>query len=194
MEKNEVWNSLEIMKLVIGAVTPMLIAFFGLYLNKKLKKLEQIQWRNQKLIEKRLTIYDDLAPLLNDLYCYFNFIGNWKEVAPSDVVNMKRIIDKKVYLAAPLFSRPFFTECMVFINLCYETKFGMGQNAKLRTRFLGEKGRQRVFAGNWDNAWNDLFSTESEISNSEDIRVSYYKIRDIFSDEIGLNPYPPRVL
>ena len=57
------WNSLEIVKLILTGFTPVILAFIGLFLNRQLKRFEHRQWRNQKLIEKRLVIYDDIFPL-----------------------------------------------------------------------------------------------------------------------------------
>lgn len=102
------WNSLEIAKLLAGLLTPTAIAVLGIYIHRVTKRFEYLQWRNQKLIERRLAIYDDLAPQLNDLRCYFTYVGSWKELDPPAVVALKRTIDKKIHLAAPLFSVLFF--------------------------------------------------------------------------------------
>src|SRR4051812_5961528 len=102
------WNSLEIAKLIVAAITPIALACIGVYIHRLTKRFEHAQWRNQKLIEKRLAIYDDLAPLLNDNFCYFTYVGNWKERKPVEIIASKRNIDKKIHLAAPLFSAGFF--------------------------------------------------------------------------------------
>jgi hypothetical protein len=59
------WNSLEITKLVIGALTPIFLLLLGVWVNRIAKRVETAQWANQKLIEKRIAIYDELAPLIN---------------------------------------------------------------------------------------------------------------------------------
>ena len=92
------------MKLLFQLLTPAAVAALGYYSTRVLKRFEHFQWRNQRLIEKRIAIYDSIAPDLNDLLCYFTYVGCWKELAPPDVVALKRSIDKKIYLAAPIFS------------------------------------------------------------------------------------------
>ena len=72
------WNSLEITKLLAGLVTPAVLAFIGIYIHRITKRFEHLQWRSQKLIETRLKIYEELAPQLNDLLCYFTYVGCWK--------------------------------------------------------------------------------------------------------------------
>lgn len=177
-----VWTSLEVTKLFISGLTPIILLVFALYLNKLLKKFEHRQWRNQKLIEKRLNVYDDIAPLLNDLLCYFTYVGNWKELSPPQIVNLKRTIDKKIYLAAPLFRSEFFVAYMTFSTLCYQSFSGWGQDAKLRTRY---QRRKEFFGANWDYNWNELFSTD-DCSIPEQIKEAYSLIISIFSEDIGL--------
>ena len=178
-------NSLEIIKLIISGLTPIMIAFIGLYLNRLLKKFEHRQWRNQKLIEKRLLIYDELAPLLNDLFCYFTYVGGWKEFTPDEIVQKKRVIDKKVYIAAPLFTDNFFIEIQAFIHLCFKTYQGWGTNAKLLT---DNKRRKEVLDKNWDNDWDSLFiENANEVTAGYRIKEGYFRIMKVFSDNIGLN-------
>lgn len=181
MPNESVWTSLEIVKLIVAASTPVFVLLIGVSLNKRLKLFEHRQWRNQKLIEKRLSIYDDLAPLLNDVLCYYTYVGNWKESTPVQMINLKRTIDKKIYLASPLFCKDFFSACMDFMDLCYESYSGWGQDAKLRTGF---QRRQESFGTKWDKQWENFFSN-GDVSESKRIREAYLKIMNIFSQEIG---------
>jgi hypothetical protein len=156
-----VWSSLEIVKLIVQGITPILILALGLYVNRALKKFEHFQWRNQKLIEKRLQIFDDLAPHLNDLLCYFTYVGCWKDLTPLQVIQLKRTPDKKIFLAAPLFSPKFLSACANFIGLCYETYTGWGRDAKLRTK----TERRQQAMGNWESPWSDMFSNDPSDPN-----------------------------
>lgn len=80
------WNWLEIAKLLASLLIPITLAVFGVYVHRITKRFEHLQWRSQKLIEKRLSIYDELAPLFNDLLCYFTYVGGWRDLNPPDVV------------------------------------------------------------------------------------------------------------
>lgn len=177
------WNWLEILKLASSFFTPVILAIFGIYIHRITKKFELIQWRSQKLVEKRLAIYDDIAPLLNDLLCYFTYVGSWKDLTPPDVIQMKRILDKKMHLAAPLFSKSFFSSCMTFQNLCFETFTGWGRDALLRTQW---KRRQEALEDSWKSDWNQLFSIST--SDPKEIRKSYAKIMEAFATDIGVHP------
>jgi hypothetical protein len=177
------WSSLEIVKLLVAVVTPLVVAVVGIYLSRVAKRFEHLQWRNQRLIEKRIVIYDDLAPHFNDLLCYFTLVGCWKELLPSDVVALKRTVDKKIYLAAPLFSPEFVVACNEFMSLCFATFQGWGVDSKLRTA-----ARRRIdAAGNkWRVEWLEYFADEQ--AEPVAVRAGYQRVMAAFSNDLGLNP------
>jgi uncharacterized membrane-anchored protein YhcB (DUF1043 family) len=176
------WNSLEIIKLIISTLTPIIVIVVGIYIHRLTKRFEYRLWLNQKLIEKRLAIYDELAPLMNDNLCYFTYVGTWKERTPNEVVLSKRGLDKKIYLAAPLFSPDFFEACMRFQDFCFETYTGWGGDAKLKTQM---QRRQQAFGKNWKQEWNSIFS--DSISDPKEIQKAYTDVMTCFSREIGVN-------
>jgi hypothetical protein len=177
------WNSLEIAKLIAGLLTPAALALLGVYIHRVTKRFEDFQWRSQKLIETRLKIYEDLAPQMNDLLCYFTYVGCWKELDPPTVVALKRTIDKKMFLAAPLFSESFFSACMEFQNLCFETYSGWGRDSVLRTQF---QRRQEACPTDWKTDWNACLSSAASDPNA--IRAAYKKVMEAFAADIGVNP------
>ncbi len=175
------WSKLEIARLLVQAATPVAVAILGVYLTRLAKRFEHVQWRNQRLIEKRISVYDDLASDLNDLLCYFTYVGCWKDLTPRDVVALKRRIDKKVYLAAPLFSPSFFQNCTTFLNLCYATFQGWGEDARLRTAF---NRRKEAAGAKWDSKWEGLFSDEA--TDPREIRSAYGEVMRLFSEDMGI--------
>jgi hypothetical protein len=76
------WNSLEVAKFIVSIISPLILIFLGFWINRRIKHTEFLNWTNQKVIEKRIAIFDQIAPLLNDLYCFFMYIGHWKELTP----------------------------------------------------------------------------------------------------------------
>ena len=76
------WNSLEVVKLVVAAATPVLVLLLGVVVSRAARRLEEAQWANRTLIERRLELYDEMAERLNDLYCFFGLFGNFREVEP----------------------------------------------------------------------------------------------------------------
>jgi hypothetical protein len=176
------WSWLEVAKLLVGSLTPVAVTALGIYIHRITTRFDDLQWRSQKLIEKRLSIYDDLAPRFNDLLCYFTYVGSWKELEPPAVLLSKRVIDQKIYLAAPLFSEPFFEACMRFQELCFETYIEWGRDALLRSHFLR---RKQARAEDWKLEWDDCFGTS--ISEPADIRKAYKDVMEAFATDIGVH-------
>lgn len=179
------WNWLEIVKLVVGILTPITLAGVGVYIHRITKRFEHIQWRNQKLIEKRLAIYDSLAPDFNDILCYFTYVGCWRDLDPPSVVSLKRAIDKKIYLAAPLFSVEFFKACMQFQELCYESFNGWGQDALLRSHF---ERRRAARAKDWRSDWDTCYCTSDNVTNPKDISAAYKRVMAAFARDLEADP------
>ena len=177
------WNSLEVAKLLVSSLTPILVIAIGLIINRNLKRLEFLQWKNQRVIEKRLSVFDELAPSLNDLLCYFTYVGCWKELKPVEVVKLKRQIDRIVHVNAPLFSPDLVSNYNNFINQCYSTYSGWGQDAKLRT--LSQRRREATGA-NWDDNWNQCFSDINDCSDPATVKSSYIALMTCLSKELGV--------
>jgi len=136
-----------------------------------------------ELVEKRLEIYSDLAPYFNDLLCYFTFVGGWKELDPLSVISLKRVLDRKIYLAAPLFSDEFLSCCSRFQSLCFETYNAWGFDARLRT-FSGP--REAVLAEKWNSNWSNLFA-DDDTTDPAEIQEAYKNVMECFSREIGIH-------
>jgi len=176
------WSWLEIAKLATSLFTPAALAVGGIYVHRITKRFEHTQWRSQKLIEKRLAVYDDMAPMLNDILCYFTYVGGWRDFDPPLIVSLKRAIDKKLHIAAPLFGDEFFSACMDFQNLCFKTFNAWGQDAKLRTQY--ERRRQSRLK-EWNIEWNENFS--ADVSSPIAIQAAYKRVMSAFAEDIGVN-------
>lgn len=178
------WTWLEVAKLVAQVLTPAAIALLGVYIHRVTKRFEHKQWRGQKLIEKRLAIYDSLGPHLNDVLCYFTYVGAWKESTPEEIVALKRKIDKQMHLAAPLFSEEWFHAINKFQSICFKTFTGQGRDAELRTQLLPH---YQYYRGScqWQQSWDSLFS--QDISDPNDVLDIYTKAMNAFSEDIGVH-------
>ncbi|WP_243788028.1 hypothetical protein [Saccharopolyspora gloriosae] len=121
------WNSLEIAKLLVQVTPPLTVAFIGYWLNHRLKSLEAAQWSQQKIIERRIEAYDRLTPDLNRLYCFFAYVGTWKEITPPQAIALKRSLDQVAYIQAPLFDASFLKKYNEFMDGCFATYQGWGR-------------------------------------------------------------------
>ncbi|MFM7390010.1 MAG: hypothetical protein ACKO34_05245, partial [Vampirovibrionales bacterium] len=81
----------------MGGIATFLLFLFSL------KPLSN--WKNQKLIEKRLAFFDKHFDAINTIYTYCIRVGSAsREKTPVDILNLKRESDKAVHLARVLFS------------------------------------------------------------------------------------------
>lgn len=175
----------QILRLLISAITPLVVVIIAFMVNKRIKKFEHSQWRNQKLISKKLAVYEELIPKINDILCYFTYIGTWKKFTPEDIINLKRDTDKIAYVYAPLFEKNFLKEYNIFIDNCFRTYSGWGNDANLKTDIVKRKESNN----DWVTSWDDLFVDKKDITDPKVIQKSYITFVKFFAQEIkmGMN-------
>jgi len=183
------WNTLEIAKLSISCLTPISVALIGIWLARTARRIEAKKWLNQKLIEKRISIISDALPVLNDLYCYFLFIGNWQTVSPPELLNLKRSLDRLLYSNRAFLSYDAMEAYQEYISLLFEVYSSPGTNARLRTRIRGPHGdRQAVYPSEWLSEWSSYFASSKEaIPAAPSIRNKYDKLLICLGADIGAN-------
>jgi hypothetical protein len=162
-------------------------------LNSTLQQVAAGQWASQKVIEKRIAVFDEVAPALNDLYCFFKFVGHWKELTPPTVVAHKRRIDKTLHVYAAMFPASMLDSYYTFINLYFRSYAGPDHDAKLRTAVLNERwgNRQKSLGKAWDPRWAKLFvPASSQIASREAVTAAYFSLMDEFSRSLGLGIDP----
>ena len=180
------WNSLEVVKLLVAVLTPVSVAVFGWFISRRLKQLEMVQWSNQKLIEKRLAIYDATAPLLNKLLCFYTWVGHWKDTSPDDVIKAKRELDQTVNIYRHLFEDDVYKAYQAFIHLLFETYTGAGLDAKIRSYVKGPDGdRTNHCAYKWESAWLQKFS-DTEVAPKSEVRKQYYRLMVALRNSLGV--------
>lgn len=182
MEQTDPWNSLEVVKLVVAALTPIAVAGIGFWLNGRLKSLEQAQWSRQKVVERRIKAYDEMAKPLNQLLCFFCYIGTWKELSPPELVKMKRELDQTAYVSAPLFDQNFLQRYNLLLDTCFETFSRWGKDAKIRA--LTER-REQALGEAWKSEWKDCFSAPDKASDTGEVRKAYGELMAYLGAAIG---------
>lgn len=142
---------------------PLVAAVFGIWVMKLTKRIEQNQWRNQKLIEKRIAIWDEIGPIVNDIYCYCKRIGSWKEMTPKDIIAKKRIADKAADISRPYFSDQFFWAYKNFTGATFVPYQAHGTDAKIRSVLWEHRNASRA----WQEGWDLLFSEDFDLDTLE---------------------------
>ncbi len=186
------WSSLEIVKLFVELLLPVAMLLFGLWLDRRIKDVEHRQWSNQKVIEKRLEVYEKMAPKLNEMMCYFMRIGSWKDQDPVSVVDIKRELDKTAHIYAPLFSTRFLEAYNAYMNKCFVTERGEGKDAALRAEL---QHYCEFYVGvdhscQWKPEWDEYFTDADHATDRFNVREAYQELMAVIAAELGVGIDP----
>jgi hypothetical protein len=168
---------LDIIRLIVETLTPVIVLVFGIKIDKVIKKHESTLLTNQKILEKRLEIYDKVIFMINDIFCFHCYIGNWKELSPPVIIEHKRKLDKIMHSYAPLFKDKLLKDYNNFMEEYYMTFAGWGEDAKIRSLYIK---RKKVYK-NWEDTWIDIFDckdiqTDKDENNSINIKTEKYNM------------------
>ena len=155
-------------------------------------RIASSQWTNQKLVEKRINLYDKCMPLLNDILCYQMLYGNFKELSPVDIIDRKRQLDRIFYTQKVFLSDDFQEEYKRFIDtLCFTPFSGMYIDAKInadssihKVGFLKYHNEIKKDTVKWNEGWNEHFINNT--SRNDEIENSYYLLMNLLSKDIGV--------
>jgi hypothetical protein len=178
------WNSLEVAKLVVSALTPIVLFGLGFIVSRAGQRVELARWSRQKVIERRLELFNEMGPDLNDLFCFFLQRGHFRDITPPDAIGRKRRLDRIFHSNRPLFSLAFADRYQAFLDSCFATFTGAGEPAKLRAS-ADEQRRQRGADG-WDPRWEAMF-VESGMA-ADEIARSYDALMNAFAYELDVAP------
>jgi hypothetical protein len=184
-----VWNSLEIVKLIIASLTPITVAVLAAVFDRRLKRAEAQQWFSQKLVEQRIAVLNTALPDLNDLYCYFTWVGNWKELSPPEILLRKRRLDKLFHINGVFFTATTSIRYEEFIRVLFQTFVAPGADARMRTSTSSRDGnRIDAFGKEWDVKWNLLFAEEKDQTSRAVIKRRYDALSTHLGIEVGAGP------
>jgi len=156
------WNSVQIVTLVVSALTPITVLVLGFMFTRASRRIEQVQWANQTVVTHRLEIYDKLAPGLNQLLCFATFVGGWKEIDPLKAISIKRDLDQTMFAYKVLFSNELFTAYHRFMDSLFAMYATTDADALVRAPIVHTLGDRRKLTW-WNEAMTSLFSTDKQI-------------------------------
>jgi hypothetical protein len=59
----------------------------------------------RRAVERLIELHKEMAPLMNDLMCFFRLIGHFREIDPPEALTRKRQLDRIFYATRPHSSR-----------------------------------------------------------------------------------------
>jgi hypothetical protein len=184
------WNSLQIATLAVSALTPLTVAGLGYFVARTGRRLEQLRWANQTVVVRRLEVFAEVAPQLNQLLCFGTFVGRWKEIQPREVIGLKRSLDEAMYSNRVLFSDPLFAAYREFMATMFAMFATTEADAHLRAPIDSQWGDRRNMKW-WKDSMTSLFSPDKLVSTDE-IQVAYDRLADRFRADLyvthGMQP------
>jgi hypothetical protein len=175
------WNSVQIVTLVVEALTPITVVVLGVLFTRASRRIEQVQWANQTVVTHRLNVFDKLAPGLNQLLCFATFVGVWKEIDPPKAIAIKRDLDQIMYANKVLFSDELFAAYHRFMTVLFAMFSTTGADAKVRAPIESKWGSRRDLRW-WDDAMSDLFSDDA--ASVQEIQDAYDELSQQFRADL----------
>ncbi|HUY47082.1 MAG TPA: hypothetical protein VMV92_15340 [Streptosporangiaceae bacterium] len=176
------WTSLQIATLAVDALTPITVAALGVLFARTSRRIEQVQWANQTVVARRLDIFAQLAPGLNQLLCFATFVGGWKEIQPKQAIAIKRQLDETMYANKVLFSEQLFAAYHQFMTTMFAMYATTDADAHLRAPIESRWGNRRNMPW-WGDSMTHLFSTVNPAS-IDDIQAAYNQLARRFRAEL----------
>jgi len=176
------WSGVQIATLAVAALTPLTVAGLGYLVTRASHRLERVQWANQTVVTRRLDIFREVAPALNQLLCFATFVGGWKEIQASQAIAIKRQLDEIMYANRVLFSNELFAAYHQFMITLFAMWTTTDADALLRAPIESEWGNRRNMKW-WDDSMTCLFSSTDPASTG-DIQAAYDQLSERFRADL----------
>jgi hypothetical protein len=173
------FNAIVIAQLTIQALTPIMTATIALVILILGTRLERSKQLHRSLLDKRMSLFEEIAPGLNDVYCFYQTVGHWSDLNPDEIIKRKRTIDRAVNVNRHLFRKHFWEVYKEFENAHFEMFSSVGQPARLRldTNYM----RERI-GPHFKKEWEQCVSSAPG-DRKEQIR-SYDILMDVLGSEV----------
>ncbi|MDQ3765530.1 MAG: hypothetical protein M3460_30080 [Actinomycetota bacterium] len=135
------------------------------------RRVEAVQWANQIVVTRRVELFTQVAPKLNQLLCFATFVGRWKEIRPEQAVALKRDLDEIMYSNRVLFSDELFGAYQAFMATLFDMYASTDADAPLRAQIATVLGNRRNLAW-WQESMTSCFS-DTNSSTIDEVKAAY---------------------
>ncbi|MFL6797190.1 MAG: hypothetical protein ACJ8F3_07245 [Xanthobacteraceae bacterium] len=171
---------LEIARLGVAALTPIMTLVVGILVVHLGTRLDATKQLHAELLRKRLALFEEIAPKVNDIHCFFLAVGHWAELSPEEVIRRKRAIDRAIQVNRYLFRSEFWEAYQRFEQAHFEMFATVGQPAKLRIDMNYMRAR---LGDHFKSEWLPAVSS-SKTGDHEDQRRLYQELMTVLGNEI----------
>lgn len=178
-ETKNAWNSLEIAKLIISLAMPAAVAYFGWVANSKLQDLQHQIRLSEKIIDKRIEIYESIRIRLNNIYTYIEEVGSYKQFTPDTIMEDRRYLHAEMHTQRAYWSPATFSAYLTYMDeIAFEPWQGINTDARIR-----DAPGQKKTLGSWKEGWSDDFTGKQH----PDHAATYSRLINHISLDIGAN-------
>jgi hypothetical protein len=112
-------------------------------------------------------------------------------MTPPEAVQLKREVDQKVYVTAPLFEKRFLELYNELMDAFFATFGAWGDDARLKT--LPDR-RLEAWGERWDPAWNKCFGPRGQATEPDDVKKPYGRFTAYLAEAIGVQKVDEHLL
>lgn len=172
-------DTLEYLRLGVAALTPIVTGVVGIVILRLGKRMEINQQLHNELQRKRLMLFEDIAPKINDIFCFYQLVGHWSEMTPEEVIRRKRAVDRSIQVNRYLFRSDFWDAYKAFEEAHFEMYAAPGQPARLRLDVDHVKKRTGdMFKPEW------LASVSAKAGDRAEQERSYEALMNLLGKEV----------
>jgi hypothetical protein len=187
MNLNEIQQTVQ-MQAILGIIEMVVMVFiliFLIYLILRLSNLFRKQDNertiSEKILEKRIAVYDIIAVKLYHIMCFFLYTGNWVEISPVEILRLKRELDRDTNIYGPLFDEELVGKFQEFHQQCFISASGWEQDVKIKSLYdLRVKHNM-----DWEEDWAHYFDTNNVVEAIQ-LKEKYDKLIDSFKQYLLL--------
>lgn len=156
---------MELAKLLVSILTPLAIVAVGYFIQRAMANQSQSWKRLDRLVDKRVDVYEKIAEDLNRIHCYVLDIGGFKQETPETILAAKRNVDRQMFIYRAIWPPETFAAFLRFIESSFEHFQGIGRDAKIRTTFVEKKTAYERKGETWPAGWDEWFTKERDVEH-----------------------------
>lgn len=168
-------------EILVHALTPLAIFGLGFFAKAVADRYERERALFEAQAQWRLEIFREMSVYLNDIYCFYTYVGEWRCITPDAATKSKREADRLVATNYFLWSASFLDAWKAFSETAFEANRGRGKSFRFRANV--DMHRE---SPHWLPEWEERFVPAGQrVRRSAFIR-SYQAMIDAAVRDLGI--------
>jgi hypothetical protein len=191
------WTSVDVATLIVAGLTPVTVTVLGVLLARGARRVAALQQANERVVERRVEVFDLVAAQLNRLLCFATFVGRWKEISADKALEFKRDLDEVMYANRPLFGAELFEAYRAFMACLFAMYATVDGDALIRCQIRSQWGDRSNLPW-WDPAMAARFTDTQDATRTttpQQAEAAYHRLSAAFRDDLYVTaltrPLPP---